>query len=92
MAGLFVSIYDFEQIGDKLPMHTHDEKTIHITVIAKGRFDAYGDGWRTELKTGQVIEWQPYDPHEFVALEAGSRMVNVGKASPSSVTPLIENV
>jgi hypothetical protein len=31
-------IYDFPQKGDTLPMHSHGEADVHITVVAKGSF------------------------------------------------------
>jgi quercetin dioxygenase-like cupin family protein len=30
-------VYTFEQVGDVLPMHTHDEMTAHLTIVARGR-------------------------------------------------------
>lgn len=71
--------YDFAVNGDVLPMHQHSEADVHITVVARGRFKARGNGWECEVKAGDVIDWQPHDPHEFVALEDNSRIVNIIK-------------
>ena len=73
------AIYDFPDAGDVLPMHSHDEANVHITVVARGSFKAHGNGWERVLKAGDVADWKPNDPHEFVALEANSRIVNIVK-------------
>lgn len=71
------TIYDFEIVGDTLPMHQHEEATNHITIVARGSIRAHGNGWDKVLKSGDVVSWKPNDPHEFVALEANSRVVNI---------------
>jgi quercetin dioxygenase-like cupin family protein len=74
------SVYDFPEIDDVLPMHSHTEADAHISIVAKGSFRAHGDGWERLLVTGNVVDWPAHYPHEFVALEAGSRLVNIRKA------------
>ena len=71
------TIYDFPFVGDILPMHSHDVDTLHISIIARGSFRAHGNGWDRTLNSGDVVDWKPYDPHEFIALEPNSRMVNI---------------
>ena len=73
------SVYDFEYVGDLLPMHNHTEDTVHITVISKGSFRARGEGWEMELKQGQVVDWEAGQAHELIALENGSRFINILK-------------
>lgn len=73
------SIYEFSATGDVLPMHAHDDETVHITVVARGRFHCHGNGWKKDTSAGDVLDWQANDPHEFVALEANSRLVNIVK-------------
>jgi len=73
------AIYDFPVNGDVLPMHQHSEGDVHITVVARGSFKAHGNGWEQVLKAGDVADWKPNDPHEFVALEDNSRIVNIVK-------------
>ena len=75
------SIYDFDNVGDKLPMHNHTEQDVHITIINKGSFKAHGDGWEMELKQGQIVNWQPGQAHELIALEPNSRFVNIIKGA-----------
>lgn len=74
------NVYDFPEIDDVLPMHSHDETNVHITVVARGKFKAIGEGWERELSTGDVVDWQPHQPHEFISLEPNSRIVNIVKA------------
>lgn len=74
------SIYDFPEVSDVLPMHTHTEYDVHITVVSRGSFLTRGAGWEREVKAGDVLDWRPNEPHEFVALEAQSRLVNIVKA------------
>ena len=73
------TIYDFPEENDILPMHEHDEQTVHITIVAKGSFKAKGLKWEKELVSGNVVDWQPFQPHEFIAMEPDSRIVNIIK-------------
>lgn len=73
------TIYDFPEVGDVLPMHSHTEADVHISVVARGRFRAHGVGWERVVSAGDVLDWRPGDPHEFVSLEASSRLVNIVK-------------
>jgi len=73
------TIYDFENVGDILPMHSHSELDVHITMVTKGSFTARGVDWEKTLLTGNLIDWQPNQPHEFIALEDDSRIVNIVK-------------
>ena len=73
------AIYDFLATDDVLLMHSHGDADVHITVVARGSFKAHGNGWERVLKAGDVVDWKPNDPHEFVALEDNSRIVNIIK-------------
>lgn len=73
------TIYDFSEAGDVLPMHTHTEEDVHITVVARGSLRAHGNGWERMVSAGDVLDWRPHDPHEFVAIEKGVRIVNIVK-------------
>ena len=72
-------IYDAVAEGDILPMHDHDEATVHITIVARGPFKAHGDGWEMTAKAGDVIDWKVGQRHELIALEPNSRFVNIVK-------------
>lgn len=75
-------VYDFEFVGDTLPMHQHTERDVHITIVSRGSFRFHGPEIGDETyKAGAVIDWQPYVDHEFVALEDKSRIVNIVKGA-----------
>ena len=73
------TIYDFPEVGDVLPMHSHTEADVHISVVARGSFRAHGNGWERLVSAGDVLDWRPNEPHEFISLEASSRLVNIVK-------------
>ena len=73
------TVYTFEKAGDVLAMHTHDEATAHITIVARGKVKAHGNGWEKELSAGAVIDFPANQSHEFTALEDDSRIVNIQK-------------
>jgi len=73
------TIFTFEQVGDVLPMHTHQEGDAHITIVARGRVKAHGNGWSAEYGAGSVIDFPSDQSHEFIALEDNSRIVNIIK-------------
>ena len=75
------SIYDAVEVDDILPMHTHGENDVHITIIARGSFKVYGDGWEMVAKAGDVLDWKPGQRHELIALEPNSRFVNIVKGA-----------
>ena len=73
------SVLDFEKAGDTLPKHTHDEDTVHMTIVAKGRLKAFSHDWSEEYECGKVIDFPPFQPHELVALEDNTRIINILK-------------
>lgn len=79
------AIYDFEFAGDILAKHNHDENTAHITIVARGRLKAYSHDWEKEAVAGQIIDFRPEEPHELMALEDGTRIINIIKKYGGSV-------
>lgn len=73
------SIYDFEVAGDVLPKHNHDETTVHITIVARGKIKAYSHDWEKEAVAGQIMDFRPNEPHELMALEDNTRIINIVK-------------
>lgn len=73
------TIYDFEVAGDILPKHTHDESNVHITIVARGKLKAYSHDWEKEATAGQIIDFRPGEPHELMALEDNTRIINIVK-------------
>lgn len=74
------TIYDFENVGDELPRHNHGETDIHISIVARGKVKAFGDGWETEADAGTILDWQVWQYHAFIALEPNTRLINIVKA------------
>ena len=72
-------IYDFEKLGDILPKHVHDETTNHITIVCTGKIKAYSHNWEIEATPGQVIDFRVGEPHEIMALEDNTRIINIIK-------------
>jgi hypothetical protein len=72
-------MYDFPLAGDGIPMHKHGEYDVHITIVARGRVKAHGNGWELEAEAGQLLNFRPGEPHEVVALEDNTRIFNILK-------------
>jgi quercetin dioxygenase-like cupin family protein len=79
VGGIQGLIYDFECAGDTLPMHSHSEYTSHITIVAKGVMKVRGPSWERVYNSGAVIDFAPYQEHEFEAAEDNTRLVNIIK-------------
>jgi len=73
------AIYDFERAGDMLPKHNHDENTAHITIVARGKLKAYSHDWSTEATAGQILDFRAGEPHELMALDDNTRIINITK-------------
>lgn len=79
MGDLRGAVYDFEHAGDILPKHNHDEATVHITIVARGKIKAYSHDWELEAEAGKILDFRPHEPHEIMALEPNTRIVNIQK-------------
>jgi quercetin dioxygenase-like cupin family protein len=79
------AIYDFEFIGDLLPKHNHTENDVHITVVARGKIKAYSHDWEQIAEAGQIMNFRAGEPHEFIALEDNTRIINIIKKYNGSV-------
>jgi quercetin dioxygenase-like cupin family protein len=73
------SIYDFEFKGDTLPSHVHTEDDVHITIVARGKLKAHSYNWEQIAEAGQVLNFVPRQPHELVAMEDNTRVINIMK-------------
>lgn len=77
---LIGAIYDFDVPGDKLPLHIHNDKTVHISIVARGSFEITGPTFESvKADTGVVMDWDKDTAHEFTALEPNSRLINIIK-------------
>jgi quercetin dioxygenase-like cupin family protein len=72
-------IYDFEKEGDVLPKHNHTEDNVHITIVARGKIKAYSHDWEKIAIAGQIMDFRVGEPHELMALEDNTRIVNIIK-------------
>ena len=79
LGNLSGTIYDFEDVGDKLQRHIHTPENNHISIVARGSIRTSGNGWEKICTAGDVIDWRPNDPHEFTALQPNTRVVNIVK-------------
>ena len=79
LGDLRIARFDFEKAGDVLKKHVHTEDNVHITIVAKGRIKAYSHDWEIEGGPGDLLNFRPHEPHEFMALEDGTRIFNVVK-------------
>jgi quercetin dioxygenase-like cupin family protein len=77
-------IFDFDEVGDVLPMHKHGVNDVHITIVARGSFRAHGPGWERMISAGDVLDWAVDQYHEFIATAPNSRLVNVIKGGGSN--------
>ena len=73
------TLYDFEFAGDVLPKHVHDETNVHITIVARGKIKAYSHDWEKEAVAGQIMDFRVGEPHELVAVEDNTRIINIQK-------------
>lgn len=77
---LRLTVKDFK-CGEVLPVHTHNEYTNHLTIVASGSLVCRGrpsiEG--AVIKAGDVLDWRVGEPHGFEALEDGTRIVQVNK-------------
>ena len=77
-------IYDFPEAGDVLPMHSHGEADVHITIVARGAIVARGPVIGELIyRDGAVIDWPVGIEHEIVGIDPGARIVNIIKGGPS---------
>lgn len=80
------AIYDFEKAGDVLPKHVHTEDNVHITIVARGSLRAYSHDWSVEAKSGQILDFRAGEPHELMALEDNTRIINIQKLMGGAYT------
>ena len=73
------TVYDFEKEGDILEKHVHNESNIHITLVTRGKIKAYSHDWEVLGTPGMLIDFRVGEPHEIMALEDNTRIVNILK-------------
>lgn len=75
------TVFFYEKEGDMLPVHTHNEANNHITVVSVGSFRCTGNSAIEGkiITQGMVVDWPPNQPHGFIALSDGAKMVQLNK-------------
>jgi quercetin dioxygenase-like cupin family protein len=76
---LKTQVYTFEKAGDVLPEHINDETTVHITIVCKGKVCVKSMGFTREAEAGEIIDFQVNQPHEILALENNTKIINIVK-------------
>lgn len=71
-------LYRFDVPGDGLPEHMHGPDMTHDVSCTRGRVMVYGPGleWVMPLKLGERAVFDSTSPHEIMALEPKSSVVN----------------
>lgn len=80
---LQVSVYDFAAAGDILPMHVHDAATAHIIIVLRGAIIVRTPSKSETFGSGDILDTQPGEPHEFEAVEPRTRIANIVKGVPA---------
>jgi len=86
------AIYDFEKSGDILPKHVHDESNVHITIVARGKIKAYSHDWEIEAEAGKLFDFRAGEPHELMALEDNTRIVNIVKKHGGHIDDTMQTI
>jgi quercetin dioxygenase-like cupin family protein len=70
--------YDFEQQGDALPEHAHDENSLHNVIVLAGSVRVTGPSLpEATLVAGDVFDFDGKLPHRIEALRNGSTILNL---------------
>lgn len=73
-------MWDFTDVGDKMEKHHHIYDGSHISIITGGRLIVRVTGYDDMfVESGRVIDWPVGTEHEWEALEAPARVVNIFK-------------
>jgi len=89
MGDLSLSMYHFEEVGDELLKHTHGFEDVHISIVTKGSIKAYSHDWEVVVPAGKVMDFKPFQPHGFIALEPDTKMIGIPKLFPETAAKLI---
>lgn len=76
---LKAQIYNFENANDVLDEHNHDRLTVHITIVCKGKVLIKSMGFTRKAESGEIVDFYENQPHEIIALEPNTKIVNIVK-------------
>lgn len=71
--------YTFSEIGEGLPMHIHEPELFHDVNVVTGKIAFYTTNGANLIvvNMGQTINFDGTVPHEIVALESNTRIINI---------------
>lgn len=73
------TLYKFESLEDKLPLHSHSSFDNHVTFVLKGKVKIISGKWERECLPGDLISFEEDSPHEILNLEEDSLILNLLK-------------
>lgn len=76
---LFGTGYLLENINDEVPLHTHDVKSDHITIILFGSIKSNNGTVYKSGSNNSIIDWPLEITHGYIALEPNTIVVNIAK-------------
>lgn len=71
--------YLFENAGDELPIHSHTDAEMVVSVVLSGSFRLVGSPNERTVSAGEVLQFAVGEPHGFIALEANAQLINIGR-------------
>jgi quercetin dioxygenase-like cupin family protein len=76
------TIFTFENVGDELPLHQHSDSDNHLTIVAFGKVECFGNPddpvvLMEAKEGGAIFSFKPDQPHGFRALSPGATIVNL---------------
>lgn len=72
-------IHDLSVAGTTIVAHTHPTETEHITIVARGKIKASGEGFEFILAAGEMVSLPEGKAHEILAMEDNTRIFNIAK-------------
>jgi hypothetical protein len=66
-------VYDFANVGDGLPRHSHDAASVHITIVATGEVEINGKRYAA----GRSVVFRVGQSHEIIATQPHTRVYNI---------------
>lgn len=71
-------VFDLPEVGDRIPKHRHGAEGGHLSVVAFGKVAVRTTGQPDAVhEAGAVIDWPAGTEHEWEAVEAPARVVNI---------------
>lgn len=75
-------VFDFTEVGDIMAKHRHTAHDSHLSIVTGGKLLVRVTGYPDMiLEAGRVVDWPGGTEHEWEALEAPARLVNIFRPS-----------